>query len=61
MNLLIMEGHALYVWAAYGICVLVMIWLVLAPMGAHRRLLKILQENTKINFKATDTPAKEEP
>lgn len=39
-----MGGHGPYVWSAYGISLLVMAWLVFAPLRRQRALLVELRE-----------------
>lgn len=36
--LLAMGGHGPYVWSAYAVTLLVMAWLIAAPVLKHRRL-----------------------
>jgi heme exporter protein D len=36
----LMEGHGLYVWSAYGICLLVMAALVILPLRRQRQLMR---------------------
>lgn len=35
-----MDGHGIYVWSALIITLLVMAWLIVAPLASHRTLLK---------------------
>jgi heme exporter protein D len=39
-DFLAMGRHGLYVWSAYGICLLVVIWNLTVPMLARRRHLQ---------------------
>lgn len=45
--LLDMDGHGLYVWSAYGISLMVMILLVLAPFRRRRRLLVAIRASQR--------------
>lgn len=38
-DLVHMGGHGPYVWVSYGVAVLVLLWLVVAPVMQRRRLL----------------------
>ena len=40
-----MGGHATYVWGAYGVTLVVMVWLVLRPLVRRSGILKSLQKN----------------
>jgi heme exporter protein D len=39
-DLLIMDGHGIYVWSTVIVTLLVMVWLLVAPMLSRRALLK---------------------
>jgi heme exporter protein D len=34
-----MDGHGLFVWSAYAVAALVIVWLLVAPLRRRRRLL----------------------
>lgn len=38
-----MEGHGAYVWSAYGIATVVLLWLLIAPIRRHRALQRQIQ------------------
>ncbi|MBF7142456.1 MULTISPECIES: heme exporter protein CcmD [Pseudomonas] len=38
-DFLAMGHHGLYVWSAYGCCALVLLWNLMVPLRARRRLL----------------------
>ncbi|MBB3046213.1 heme exporter protein D [Litorivivens lipolytica] len=42
-ELLAMDGHGPYVWAAYGITFATLVWLVAQPLVAKRRQLRELR------------------
>ncbi len=44
---LAMNGHGPYVWSAYGISALVLLWLVLVPIRRRRKLLAALASRSK--------------
>lgn len=44
---LAMGGHGIYVWSAYGISALVLLWVALAPVRRRRKLLAALASRSK--------------
>ncbi|MGV6808134.1 MAG: heme exporter protein CcmD [bacterium] len=51
-----MSGHGAYVWTAYGVSVLTLVGLVVAPLRARRKLLDGLQK--KLQRQQTRTHSK---
>lgn len=44
---LAMNGHGVYVWSAYGISALVLLWVALAPVKRRRKLLAAMASRLK--------------
>ena len=42
-----MGGHATYVWGAYGVSLLLMVWLVARPLVQHAGVLNSLRRGLK--------------
>lgn len=42
-----MGGHATYVWGAYGVALVVMVWLVVRPLLRRASILNELRQNLK--------------
>lgn len=42
-----MGGHGLFVWSAYGITIVVMLWLLLAPLHCSRTLLRGVRQHQR--------------
>ncbi|AMO56313.1 hypothetical protein GZ77_05805 [Endozoicomonas montiporae] len=42
-SLLHMDGHGLFVWSAYLISLVVVLWNLVSPLVAHRRVLKTIK------------------
>ena len=60
--LLTMGGHGPYVWAAYGLSLVIMLGLVLSPLRKQRVIMANIQlridREKRINKKATNTKTK---
>ena len=58
-----MGGHGPYVWSAYGIAFVVIIWNLLAPVITHKRAIARIQRLERIkqnqNYQATSEAAPE--
>ena len=58
-GLLVMDGHGIYVWSAVIISLVILVWLVVAPILSRRALLKevardILRERARQSSSANN-------
>lgn len=55
--LLAMEGHGPYVWSAYAITLIVLLWLLLAPMLRRRQLIADIRAQERRRAASSDRHA----
>lgn len=56
-DFLLMGGHGVYVWSAYAMTLIVMLWLIIAPLLRQRQLLRdIAAQERRRSVGSTTTP-----
>ena len=48
-DFIVMEGHGVYVWSAYGVALLIVLYNLLTPVIARRKLVVQLQRQARLD------------